>query len=482
MRTTTLMRTAMKDSLDMPAFIHSLKEVGHIDKEGFTALMFAAQRGHSEYASYLLTEARMQNKYGWTALHMAARYGHLDLIELLVDKEAGLRNSWGLTALILAAQFSQPRCVAILLKHEAGLRDHNGWTALMRAITWKNSDCVRLLLCEAGAQATEKRCKYPKGITALMLAARHNDPDIVSLLLPYEQGLVDEDGHTALWYALHPRDQSGNPLEGDYSRVRELLQEESSERLSPPQGIVSSLFTAAVVGDVDMASKCLATVGERTATGMTALMKAAKYGHFDVVSLLKKHELGLQDLSDHTAFYYATVNGHWDCAEHLLAEAGVKDRLGVSQLECLRASAATCAQDSSYYLLLLYLARIHWGYVRHQIRALTHAQLVSRVERVANMDPALLDLAWDLIMGEPNSFDSLSEYLSSSLETEQQEGMCVVCFSSHSNIVLLPCRHLVICSRCVELVANRCPYCRRAVKQFVELSMSSTWEMAHPSG
>lgn len=475
MSTTTLMRLARRNDLDVQRFAHNLAEVGRVDREGFTALMFAAQRGHLDYAHYLLPEAKMQNKYGWTALHVAARHGHMDLIELLVDKEAGLRNAWGLTALIIAAQFSRPQCVALLLKQEAGLRDCHGWTALMRAITWKNFDCVRVLLCEAGAQATMRRYTYPQGMTALMLAARHNNPDLVSLLLPYEQGLVDEDGHTALWHAMYPLDQCGNPLDGDYSLVRQLLQVESSERLPPPNGIVPSLFTAAVIGDINMASECLATVGQRTTTGMTALMMAAKYGHSNVVALLKKYELGLQDASNHTALYYATINGHRDCVEHLLAEADVRDRLGVSQLEYLRNSAVAHVQSNIYRQLLLHIVRKHWALVRRQLKGITHAQLLSRMRRVANADPVFLDLVWDLIMGESNSIDALDKWLLT-LEAENQEGACIVCYSSYPNTILLPCRHLVMCSTCMELAMDRCPYCRRTIKQFVELSTPSICE------
>ncbi|TNJ26796.1 Ankyrin repeat protein 2 [Giardia muris] len=104
------------------------------------------------------------------------------------------------------------------------MQDNYGWTALMKAAYNGKTDCARLLFSEAGKQTTKEWYGFPSGATALMIAAHENCPDIVELLLPYEQGLKDSEGHTAQWHANNK----------EYSaQVRKLLKKEGTKRLPP---------------------------------------------------------------------------------------------------------------------------------------------------------------------------------------------------------------------------------------------------------
>ncbi|TNJ28603.1 Kinase, NEK [Giardia muris] len=148
---------------------------------------------------------------------------------------AGQADKEGWTALMWAVGCSDMNCTLELIAKETRLTGKNGCTALMRAAALNNVEKARLLLCEVQMQTNDRMSKIcctnidaSAGATALMLAARKGHFEIVELLLPYEQGLKDSEGHTAQWYA---NNSSGG---GDYTRVRELLKNEGTERLPPP--------------------------------------------------------------------------------------------------------------------------------------------------------------------------------------------------------------------------------------------------------
>ncbi|KAI8120075.1 putative E3 ubiquitin-protein ligase MGRN1 [Lucilia cuprina] len=54
------------------------------------------------------------------------------------------------------------------------------------------------------------------------------------------------------------------------------------------------------------------------------------------------------------------------------------------------------------------------------------------------------------------------------------ERECVVCKEEIANVVLMPCKHLKICSLCkIKLSTNtnrfNCPYCRRIVEECMDV-------------
>ncbi|TNJ26430.1 Kinase, NEK [Giardia muris] len=227
MSITGLMRAARYD--DLEGVKRNLNQIGKQDEDGRTALMYAAINGHSDCIPLLKEELGMQNKRGWTALMYAAHNGYTDCIPLLKE-EFKVQDNDGKTALMEAAMSGRANCIPLLEK-EIGMQDNDGSTALMWAAFNGKTDCARLLLCEAGKKSTEEWYDfpntYPPGMTALMMAAHENYPDIVELLLPYEQGLRDFEGHTAKWYA------KNSSWRGDFTKVRKFLENEGLERLPP---------------------------------------------------------------------------------------------------------------------------------------------------------------------------------------------------------------------------------------------------------
>ncbi|TNJ28362.1 Kinase, NEK [Giardia muris] len=190
-----------------------------------TELMKAAGRGDLERVKANLGDAGKKEKNGETALMKAAREGRSSCI-LPLEREIGMRSEGGWTALMFAAKEGHSDCIS-LLDGEIGMQNKYGCTALIWAARNGNADCARLLLSEAG-RSTKERDSFPPGTTALMLAAHYNHPEIVQLLLPYEQGMKDSEDHTAKWYANNSSEKGG------FTRVRQLLESEGTERLPPP--------------------------------------------------------------------------------------------------------------------------------------------------------------------------------------------------------------------------------------------------------
>ena len=144
------------------------------DSNGFTALMYAAWKGHKDVVEILLVAGAKidaADNNGNTALMLAAREGHKDVVEILLS--AGTK--------IDAA-------------------DSNGFTALMQAARNGHKDVMEMLL-SAGAKIN---AADNNGNTALMLAAREGHKDVVEMLLSAgaNVAVVNKYGETALLLAL----------------------------------------------------------------------------------------------------------------------------------------------------------------------------------------------------------------------------------------------------------------------------------------
>jgi hypothetical protein len=48
------------------------------------------------------------------------------------------------------------------------------------------------------------------------------------------------------------------------------------------------------------------------------------------------------------------------------------------------------------------------------------------------------------------------------LKAKAEENLCKVCFETEMDVILMPCRHLVVCQNCAALL-NSCPTCRQQI-------------------
>eukprot|EP00026_Physarum_polycephalum_P004435 Phypoly_transcript_04454.p4 GENE.Phypoly_transcript_04454~~Phypoly_transcript_04454.p4 ORF type:complete len:149 (-),score=27.23 Phypoly_transcript_04454:208-654(-) len=43
-------------------------------------------------------------------------------------------------------------------------------------------------------------------------------------------------------------------------------------------------------------------------------------------------------------------------------------------------------------------------------------------------------------------------------------GVCVVCLENHVNVLIIPCKHVCVCSACMSFVHDTCPLCRAEIR------------------
>ncbi|TNJ28191.1 Ankyrin repeat protein 1 [Giardia muris] len=166
-----------------------------------SSLIDAARRGDADAVRAHLREATQCDSRGWTALMHASARNFAECVKALIPYERGLADPQKITALMIAADNGHTEVVRLLAKEESRLQNSDGWTALMHASYRGFDECAELLLDEAGMQTTRRKDGMAPGSTALMVAARFSRPECVELLRDREKGVVDSEGHDALWYA-----------------------------------------------------------------------------------------------------------------------------------------------------------------------------------------------------------------------------------------------------------------------------------------
>ena len=177
-------------------------DVNMKDKDGQTALMFAARVGCLTRLSLLLDTGASVNevdKNSKTAIMVATEEGHAECVKRLVEEGARLNknpdeNSCK-TAVMFAAGGGHYACLDMLIKAGADVNtlDNDNKTALMYAARSGRKECVTPLL-QTGADVNNRDVN---GKTALMYAAVAGSPDCVDILLQQKVGVNEKDrkGH-----------------------------------------------------------------------------------------------------------------------------------------------------------------------------------------------------------------------------------------------------------------------------------------------
>ena len=169
-----------------------------VNKEGRTALHFAAENNYLECARLLLeagASCDLATNSGRTALHCAVANGHVEVVCLLLEAGANCNlagGQEGVTPLHSAAVHGHTEVVRMLLEAGASceLTTNSGVAPMHGAVANGHIEVVHLLL-EAGASS---EVVTTSGLTPLHCAVGNGHVEVVRLLL--EAGTTCETGLT----------------------------------------------------------------------------------------------------------------------------------------------------------------------------------------------------------------------------------------------------------------------------------------------
>ena len=241
---------------------------------GSRALIAASLAGSLEIVELLLThgaDPNIQTHHdGYTALHWAARCGRPDIVIALLNKGASLNKDglYGDTALDLAACNGHTDTVEALLARGAG--PANPLNMLWGAVARGSLVAVKTLLA-CGADPNE----CPTALVSAVINGQFGYPEIVKELLAHgaDPNFPDPLNCTVLCQAF-------------CNKRREIVKILLDHGASPSP---SALVDAATLGYVESVQKLLDLGINPNAPSVfdnTALCKAARNGHLDVVNVL----------------------------------------------------------------------------------------------------------------------------------------------------------------------------------------------------
>lgn len=459
-------------------------EAGSQNNEGMTALMFASMHGHARIVSQIISsgmELRMMNYNGKTALMLAAENNQIEVASVLTKYEAALRTYDDTTALMIAATLGYASLVRVLAFAEAGFRDIEGRTALMYAAQNNHVDCVKILLkypreinkltedrfnalhFAAKMGATDSVFLLSKfeslhpnaygqtplmsaasngheeiiifllrhgqsrnydmlGRTALMYAAQHNQARAIRRLIPYESGLRDKCGRTALIYAIECRNRHVIPL---------LLEE-------------------AWLIDFH---------------GKTPLEYALERGLNEFVDLITEHAMipfntaSIDTLGAVTKFLYEKIGDfvrkyyqHRISSQQYNGHMNLVDRdmepLDVYRLDYIISTEVDMG-ISILDELVESMMNIIWN--------------IHEFDGNDSTAAILKDQAQKLKAYEVDIEEKITEFLT------EGEGVCCVCMTRPPSFIGVPCGHTLMCHSCMVASINACPFCKTQITTIVTI-------------
>ena len=268
-----------------------------------TALIIACSKGYLNVVKMLLSkDANLEHKdkKGFNSLLHAASSGHDVIIDLLLEKGAKIEAEVDRTkdtALSLACANGHIKVIDMLLNRGANKEHRNvsDYSPLSQAASNGNIEAMELLL-HHGAEINS-RTNSKLGISPLMLAAMNGHIQAVKLLL-----------------------ERGSDVNATIETNRN-----------------SALTLASFQGHHEIVSLLLdykANIEHRTKSGSTAMMEAAQGGHAEVAKVLLDRGADVGNFRD-TALGIAAEKGHYKFVELLLARHApidIKNKKGTTPL------------------------------------------------------------------------------------------------------------------------------------------------------
>lgn len=235
-------------------------ESGIMDASNDTALMIAANKGHTKIVKLLYRYECLQSK--WNPLIRAAYIGKFNLVKKNINYQKCC-DIHGMTALMWAARMGFNKIVKFLAKYEIGLQDQNGWTALMHATSSQRSDIIDSLMPETRQQSTAVHNGHCIGSTALMIAIRTHQDDVVKKLFKYERGIFTPSNDCALILSMQLNNENYITwmISEVYARnangclclnkIRELYKQKSNKNFEKAYKTFESVFSTTIFLNID---------------------------------------------------------------------------------------------------------------------------------------------------------------------------------------------------------------------------------------
>ena len=296
------------------------------DKSGWTALMYAIDKGYTPLAEMLLdanADPDVRAPDGATTLIMAVAKKRSDLTKMLLDAGADpsftgpkgqsaldislKRNPDGAEALFMAVRHGKPEILQTVFKANVNLNttDDRGWTALMHAVDLRNAPATKTLL-EAGANPN---LQSNDGTSALSIAIGNDHTEVVEILIEANARLFNEDSATNA--------KKGSELGSIKARATALNLAIAHRK--------TQLITQLLNSGVD--------INERDEFGWTPLMHVVKSGDVELADMFFRANAdpNIQSNNGETAILIAVEEGINEAIIASLINAGADPFLKSSQ-------------------------------------------------------------------------------------------------------------------------------------------------------
>jgi ankyrin repeat protein len=299
---------------------HHQVNINSTTLKGDSVLMIAMKVGNMHTINRLLTlpiDYKVQNSVGESALYIACSVGNKESVNLLLsmnDIDVNMCTSTNVTPLMKACEGCYYDIIELLLKRPeilVNVKNDKGSNALMLAINSRSRfnpelklSCVKKILSFPGLDINDKD---NDNNTALMLAAKTNELDIIEALLNVEaiecSGTIFNEVYTLI-----------KTIEDDNIELmkRLLMLPDIDVNIQDDDEKATALTTAVVKGKKAVVDILLSVpninINITNSYGTTALMLACREGEFDIMNLLLSRpevELNLRNEDGKCALFRA---------------------------------------------------------------------------------------------------------------------------------------------------------------------------------
>ncbi|KAF1743883.1 hypothetical protein MXB_317, partial [Myxobolus squamalis] len=312
----------MRDLSNQTALVllHAEPNLINIRNENLeTPLHISAALNKFEITKYLLEQQNIEidcrDKDTETPLHIATSRDHINIVELLISKDASINllNANDYTPLHIAAVYNSLRCASFFLSLTQSENMQKTWDfhenrPIHLAVMYNNFEMVQLLI----KNDAPLESKNDSGLTPLLMAASHGYIDIMKALINLCPRLAldeDDSNNTALHLA----------AENGFFRAIPIL-------------VNSGTF-----------------VDRRNSFQFTALDIACSHGHIKAVAALIDAEatINSQDTSKNPIpLFIASQNGHGEVISLLLGRGADANKVDLAGRNCLEVSIDENRKDA----------------------------------------------------------------------------------------------------------------------------------------